>query len=281
MENGLIGGQAFGDFLSRIDWSRPWLAPLWAAGAALSHGVGDWRKSANLLLQQERLSNHRGQPLCLVDQAELPTHLAYETYIGATGRIPTRDNAHDFFNALMWLAWPIVKARLNALQAQAIALQETDPGAAAVPVRQRGGLRDALTLFDENAAVVVASDPTLCALLQRHAWQTLFMERRAEFGRQWEVLLFGHALLEKLVTPYKAITAHAWLIQVDADFFMLQAAEKITRLDHLIAQRLQIDLRPAAFTPLPVLGVPGWADGQTVAYYDDVAVFRPPRATRL
>ncbi|WP_146608015.1 DUF3025 domain-containing protein, partial [Burkholderia multivorans] len=44
----------------------------------------------------------RGKPLRFVPQAELPPGIAYETHIAATGRVPTRHNLHDFFNALVW-----------------------------------------------------------------------------------------------------------------------------------------------------------------------------------
>jgi hypothetical protein len=37
-------------------------------------------------------------------------------------------------------------------------------------------------------------------------------------------------------------------------------------------------LSNAGFTPLPVLGVPGWWPGQDEAFYLDQTVFRPKRA---
>ena len=52
-----------------------------------------------------------------VPQAELPAGIAYETFISETGGVPTRDNLHDFFNALVWLTYPKIKVRLNAMQA--------------------------------------------------------------------------------------------------------------------------------------------------------------------
>ncbi len=68
--------------------------------------------------------------------------------------MPTRDNLHDFFNGLAWLHFPQAKRCLNELQAA-----EIDQRRRGRP--PRGPLRDALTLFDENGAVLDAP-PVLC-----------------------------------------------------------------------------------------------------------------------
>jgi hypothetical protein len=39
-------------------------------------------------------------------------------------------------------------------------------------------------------------------------------------------------------------------------------------------------LSTAVFTPLPVLGVPGWRPGQDEDFYLDETVFRPKRTDR-
>ena len=54
-------------------------------------------------------------------QEQLPPDEAYEAFIWRTGTVPTRDNLHDFFNGLVWLAFPETKRRLNELQAAEIA----------------------------------------------------------------------------------------------------------------------------------------------------------------
>lgn len=280
MENGLTGAESGNcDFLRGINWTQPWLAPLHQIGAGLCQAGDQWRQAFNAAAARQGLCNHGGQPICLVPQRVMPAGAAYETWISATGQVPTRDNLHDFFNALIWLAWPAVKAQLNALQATEIARQQpaVAPAVAYPPTRHRGGLRDALTLFDENAAIMVSTDPDLFELLRSHSWNALFMAQRGAFGKQCEVLLCGHALLEKLIRPYKAITAHAWLVLVEADFFVLDCAEKRARLDSIVAASLDAGMRPSDLTPLPVLGVPAWSAGQTAAFYGDVGVFRPVR----
>jgi hypothetical protein len=172
--------------------------------------------------------------------------------------VPTRDNLHDFFNGLVWQQFPLTKRRLNQLQAQAIAAE----GVRAV----RGPLRDALTVMDENGAVLDAPAPLWQALAARD-WRRLFVDLRP-LWREARLVLFGHALLEKLVFPRKPITAHVYQAQV--------AIDSVASLDTWLAQDLQPErLVTKPFVPLPVLGIPGWCHGnENFSFYDDSLVFR-------
>ncbi|AOJ12596.1 DUF3025 domain-containing protein [Burkholderia vietnamiensis] len=261
---------------ARIDWSAPWLAQydepgrsLQAAAlageAALLDALGDAAGAR---------TSGRGRPLRFVPQAELPPGVAYETHIADTGRVPTRHNLHDFFNALVWLAYPRTKAALNARQAAAI-----DAAGGVGPVR--GSLRDALTLFDENAALFVTAERALADALRGFDWQRLLVSSRAAWGTRCEARLVGHALLEKLVAPYKSCTAHAWIVEVSDDYFSWPDARRAAHLDARIADELATRaLTSRDFAPLPVLGVPGWCDANAApAFYDDPAVFRSGRRT--
>lgn len=193
---------------------------------------------------------------------------AYETRIFETGEVATRIDAagarHDLYNALAWLAWPRTKARLNALHA--IEIDRSGPEA------PRGALRDAATLFDENAAVWVGLDASLEDALRAFDWQALFVARRDALARGVRVHAFGHALLEKLDAPYKAITAHAWPLRLPAD----AAPEAV---DAALAASLDPErLSTRAFCPLPVMGLPEWCDAnRDPAFYNDATVFRPGR----
>lgn len=190
-----------------------------------------------------------------VEQTELPAGESYEAFIARTGCVPTRDNLHDLFNGLMWLSYPQTKRRLNILQAQQIAMLGT--------AGPRGVVRDALTVFDENAAILQAP-ASLADALRRRDWYTLFVERRADWASA-RVVLFGHALLEKLMQPRKAITAHVWMIDNvnDETLALSVTSERLNAKD---------------FVPLPVLGVPGWwAENENINFYDDADVFRPSR----
>lgn len=211
-----------------------------------------------------------------VSGAALAAHLsavAYESGIHQTGQVPTRlhgeGGRHDLFNALAWLAWPLSKARLNALHVQAIAAR----GAQAVG---RGTLRDVLTLIDENAALWLCEDDSLTAALRAFDWNTLFVTRRRDMQERVQVRVFGHALLHKLDVPYKAVTAHAWPLS-------LPPGASDAQVDAALAASFESGDRLSArmLCPLPVMGLPGWCEAnRDPAFYADVSVFRPGRSRR-
>ncbi|MGW8394994.1 DUF3025 domain-containing protein [Pseudoduganella sp. HUAS MS19] len=257
-----------------IDWSRAWYASVRDAASrvdlSLPSVVGPFCEQAAALA----LVNHAGQPLRFVPQAALPEGTAYEEFIGATGQVPTRDNLHDFFNGLVWLTFPLVKRQLNALQAAQIALDGVG--------KSRGPARDAATIYDENSALLVVRDDAegaaLVDALRNHRWSEAFVQRAAMFGSDAEVWLFGHALMEKLVAPYKAITAHTRVVLAGGDYWSLDGAGRRAWLDRDEAARLAGEgLAKGGFTPLPVLGIPGWWPQQDDAFYADDTVFRPKR----
>lgn len=190
---------------------------------------------------------------------DAPRGVAYEAHIAATGRVPTRDTAHDQLNALMWLALPQLKRRLNALQDAAIGRDGVGT--------TRGPLRDAATLLDENGALLVTVDTTLIALLRARRWREACVVQRARWQAA-RLVVVGHALLEKLTAPYKSITAHVLPVHLPQD-------AALDAVDAAAAGALDGALRPAALLPLPVLGVPGWWPANAdAAFYEDGAVFR-------
>lgn len=83
--------------------------------------------------------------------------------------------------------------------------------------------------------------------------------------------------MEKLVKPYKAITAHTWVVPAEAEFFALTPEQQRAWIDTAVAYQLKKGVQTGDFTPLPVLGVPGWQEGQDESFYADTQVFRPPR----
>lgn len=265
-------------FLDHIDWQRPWLAPLLPAAQSIL-AAPDWRLALNDAARSAGILNHRGLPIRFVPQAELPAGLAYEAFISAEGMVPTRDNLHDFFNALVWLTFPKIKRQLNALQAAEIARKAVCPDAPGKAANSRGMVRDAATIFDENAALLVCADSAWCDALRAHRWREALLEQRAAFGCTVGVFLFGHALMEKLVAPYKAITAHTWLVPADAGFFALSSAQQRGGIDDAVSRQLLGGLQTGNFSHLPVLGVPDWWAGQDEAFYADARVFRPQRAS--
>lgn len=260
-----------------IDWQRPWYASVRNVALQII-GQPDLHSALNQQSEAKQLTNHRGLPLRFVEQSALPEGVAYESFISTTGKVPTRDNLHDFFNALVWLSFPKMKRALNALQAAQI--ERAGIGST------RGAARDAATLFDENAALLVASDTpqggTLLDALHRHEWHEAFVEQRTAFNGHAEVWVFGHALMEKLVRPYKSIAAHAWVVSAPAQYFSMPAAERCTWLDKQVAEVLNAraaeGLNTGNFTPLPVMGIPGWWPLQNAKFYADTNVFRARRS---
>ncbi|MEI7515780.1 MAG: DUF3025 domain-containing protein [Betaproteobacteria bacterium] len=246
--------------LDAIDWAAPWLAPWQAQGQAVAAQVRTGQSCASALnsINQGGAPN---APVRFVPQQALPAGEAYEAFIFRSRQVPTREGLHDFFNGLCWLHFPHTKARLNALQADQIA----QSGVQSV----RGPARDGITVFDENAAFLQAPDALWQALVAKD-WTRLFVTLRPLWA-QALLVLFGHALLEKLVQPRKGMTAHVYRAH--------PGAPGLAAMDAWMAQDLSADkLAAKPFAHLPVLGVPGWwaANGDP-GFYDDTSVFRAPR----
>ena len=250
-----LGAPAFTASMQQIDWDRPWLDL--------------WREPGQRVMQatlagaplHDALNRERAAPVRFVPQSALPPGEAYERYIFNRGECPTREGLHDFFNGLCWMRFPQTKKKLNHLQAVEIAAAGEAP--------LRGPVRDALTVFDENAAFLSAPQPLWDALIAKD-WPHLFIALRP-LWQQAQLVLFGHALLEKLVYARKPITAHIYREQA--------AIYSIADLDARVATGLSADkLAVKPFVPLPVLGVPGWwPENENFSFYDDSLVFRPRR----
>ncbi|WP_424192719.1 DUF3025 domain-containing protein [Ampullimonas aquatilis] len=251
------------------NWQAPWLAEY--AALANSLEAQELHQQLNRHAAVSGLCNSHGAPIQFLPQSCLSEGMAYEAHIAATGQVPTRNNWHDAFNAMIWLHYPALKAALNARQAQEIA----QAGIGQV----RGPVRDAATLFDENAAFFVTSNMALIESLQSMDWRAALFGVRACFGKTAQVRLFGHALLEKLLQPYPAITAHALCIQVGSDYFGWAESTQRQFLDGQLAQWLALQpLSSRDFTPLPILGVPGfWSANLDDDFYADMHVFRSLR----
>ena len=245
--------------LAAIDWAAPWLAPYAQVGHGVATAVAAGVSSAAAL---NAALAPLVSPVRFVPQSDLPPGQAYESYIFDSNCCPTREGLHDFFNGLAWLQFPLTKRRLNQLHVAQIAQTGIQP--------VRGPARDGLTVFDENSAFLQAPDALWDALVAKD-WPRLFVELRP-LWREAHLLLFGHALLEKLVCPRKPITAHVYRAQC--------AINSIANLDAWVAADLSAEkLAAKPFAHLPVLGVPGWwAANEEAAFYADASVFRLPKA---
>jgi hypothetical protein len=178
--------------------------------------------------------------------------------IHETGCVATRtDNLHDWFNALVWLAFPRTKARLNAMHAAEIPREGG----------RRGRLRDMLTIFDEGGALVVSDDAALVRLVQEMRWRELFWSERERLLRAMRFVVIGHAVLEQALEPRPGITCKAVFVSTTRPLDE-QAVEWLAGCGP--------HATPKDLAPLPVFGYPGWLPGSArAAFYDDERYFRP------
>ena len=221
------------------------------------------------------IKNFRGQPIRFVanDQATAAPH--YETRIAESGEIATRENWHDFFNAMSWLSFPEAKSAISEMHAQLLSARgESEARARSTP-------RDVLTLFDEGGIIVVSRDESLLELIRHFEWKTLFFDRRTDVVANMRFYLFGHSMLEKALDPYVGVTAKAILFLVDDAFVASNHATQMREIDHRAAAWLMDDenlLTSKNFSPLPWLGVPGWwKENESPAFYGNAQYFRSGR----
>lgn len=263
-----------------VDWSAPW----WGRLQDRLHARGATVLALGLPLHRalnaawDELPPADGVPIRFVPQSALPEGQPYESHLWHARECPTRDNAHDFFNGLMWMRFPRTKRRINELQAAQIA-RDGVQGA-------RGPVRDALTLLDENGALLLAPPHRLAWLhqaLRERRWHEVFVQRRADWAGV-RLLVLGHALLEKLLSPRKDLTAHVWCAPLpDIHPAPLGRVVDAASMEQAVDAAWAASLMPQAlaakpFVPLPVLGVPGWwSANEDAAFYDDPRVFRPAR----
>lgn len=225
------------------------------------------------LAAEADLRNADGLPIRFVEQTRRCGQMDYESGILASGRVPSRtENWHDLFNALAWLAFPRTKAALNRIQCTV--LPASDAG-------RRPPLADAATLFDESGLLLVGPDDGLFDLLRGRHWHEALWARRTHW-RQVRVYVVGHALLEKLLLPYPAITAKCLALALPSETCRTLPGDGSMPAwldrrvaDHWMEGRIA---RPADLFPLPVLGIPGWwPENEEAAFYTRMDIFRPHR----
>jgi hypothetical protein len=232
----------------------------------------DYLKRLNEAAFKAQLCNQLGLPIEFIQASPLGA-TSYEAMIFESGKVSTRlpeleapiDVVHDYLNALMWFAWPRTKAALNSAQYHS-AKSAIDP--IFPTTSQRGTYRDRLTLLDESGVIVVCTE-AMGALFTARRWVELFFENRALIEKgDFQVFVLGHGLLQRLQTPFKSITAHAWIVSSDStDAIDARMASQVSALS-----RSQ---------PLPVMGLPAWhrpwfEGQQDLTFYNDQSVFRTP-----
>jgi DUF3025 family protein len=263
------------DFLAR----SPMFEPLQPSAPARS---ARWPETAELqrLLDARvpPVRNAGGTPLRIVPPGPRRGAFAekYEARIYLEGELQARPgNWHDYFNVLVWLAFPKAKAALNARHYTELGRQR------AAGERNRGPAQDALTLFDEGGVIVAASDEELLGLLREWRWKELFWARRSRLPARMRFFVFGHALYEKALQPFLGITGRGLLFRTGPELLAAPLVEQMAELDSQVASRLfdpEQFMATRELAVVPVLGVPGWCAGNDrEAFYDDADYFRPGR----
>lgn len=211
-----------------------------------------------------------GARLRFVAQESLDDGLHYERRIHDHGLIATRsDNWHDLFNAFVWMRFPALKAALNRRQVEDLAR---------VGGSRRTPAQSAMTHFDETGAIVRLHDDALLAAWDAHDWPTLFRGwPAAERRGLLECRLFGHALMERALTPGLALVARALVLAHPAPMDDAQT-------DALLARRVRDGgclADPQELRPIPLTGAPGWhPERERPDFFERLPCFRPKREGR-
>jgi hypothetical protein len=192
----------------------------------------------------------------------------YEPHVAKLRAVPTRPGHwHDFFNMCVWAHFPKLRWALNSVHVDAPG--EKDPRNGRTPAQNL-----AATL-DEAGMLVLSSSQELLDELRELRFKQVFWERRAELVATTRFWIVGHGLLESLLEPHPGLTARSLLLQVSE----LNVPEP-TSTDSSDALRFAVDtlatrridgwrVARAVLDPIPVLGIPGYCDNGTAAFYDD------------
>ena len=227
----------------------------------------------NRVCAEREVVSGSGLPLEFVPQ-EAKTDEPYETRVYSRGKVLTRgNNWHDLFNALIWITFPRSKAEINRHHYKEMLAHQAQG--------KRGTPRDVLTLFDEGGMIVLCSESELGELLRNFKWKELFWQRRAEVVASMRFFVFGHAIYEKALQPYKGMTAKTVIFDVSERELERPLPQQLAALDARLARYFSEPRAleaTEAYSPLPLLGIPGWtADSEDARYYDDEQHFRPGR----
>lgn len=183
----------------------------------------------------------------------------YEQKVYEAGLVNTRENNwHDFFNYIVWQKFPKTKATINQLQYQDFQTQQF--------AKKRTPRQNFLTQFDESGVIILSDNDELISLLRHHQWRELFWDKRELLQEQMQFIVFGHAIYEKLLSPYIGLTAKG---------IILDSKQPI---DDALAEYLQSlkNSRAKDLQPVPLLGIPGWhEDTNNSDFYNNTNYFRP------
>lgn len=247
----------------------PMYQPFTSIIAAFDQGRFPCAKEWSALAQQYQLYNQQHQPIQFIAQHTLNSTDYYEQSIDKHGIISHREqNWHDYFNALVWFAFPRLKALIS--RQHCAELNKT------AQQQQRTILRDALTHLDESGMIVISDNTALLNALKQHDWHSAFIQQRAAW-QTTHICTIGHGLLQKALKPYIGFTAKCLYFSTQDILNHDSHLNLVQQLDLYLSKWLQTaPLNKTDLYPLPLLGIPGWcADNETEVFYHNRQYFRP------
>jgi hypothetical protein len=236
--------------------------------------LGEWPRPEQYGELAELVPTSARRPRFVMQQrAALERAGGYEQHVAQERAVPTRPACwHDFFNMAMWAHFPHVRWALNALHIDS-ARGPVDPR------NGRGPLQNMAAQLDESGAIVASSSPELLDELARLRFKRVFWERRAELAQTTRIFLVGHGTLESLLTPHPGLASKAVMVPLASDpgdLDALRAALDLRVAEAIRSWRHGVD----RLHPLPLVGIPGWADNAHPELYDDPRYFRFERRAR-
>ena len=207
-----------------------------------------------------------------------PDGLHYEQRIAERGEIAMRVGSwHDFYGALMWLAFPHAKRAINACQVKDLAL---------VGPKQRTRHQQAITHVDEAGLILACSPQAPLARMYEHDWEGLLFEVRADWQRHTEVFMLGHSLLEiRQARPHDLLAAKVLPVMVDGDYWEQDWATRRARLDRIVSEGLldgRLAADPKDLPTLPLAAIVGWDERNSdLEFVRSARCFRPKPAGRV
>lgn len=250
-----------------VTGSSPWL---WPYGQAAAFQANRCSTEGSVAHHLDALREKAGSHLLprFIASREVMGALEYERCVH-TGQIPTRDLGHDWYNGLVWLRFAQAKHRINRSH-----IEDSDRQSE-LTSNGRSRLRDALTLFDENGALLLTTETSIRDALLDQDWQTLFVHGRQHWNGRARLLVFGHGLLDSLHKPHRGLCAKAIPVLLPA---LDVPDETLSVLLEVVVMAVQ---DPANFSPIPVMGVPGWfEESNQPGYYEDRSVYRAKATPR-
>lgn len=210
------------------------------------------------------------------DRAALERHGGYEKYVAETRSVPTRPKSwHDFFNMAVWAHFPRLRWALNSIHVDA-RLGPVDPRNGRAPAQ------NVAAQLDESGLIVASSSPELLDELAALRFKHVFWQRREEFLATSRAWIIGHGMLESLLSPHPRLSGKAVFLALARAPERYDASELRASVDARVAAVVDgwRDVVPA-LAPLPLLGVPGYADNASAEFYERTDYFRFERRPRL